>query len=124
MFFEPSKNDHGLPYNPIKAFVVPRPIGWITTVNKAGDVNVAPFSFFNILSYHPPICLFSAGGHADDHEDKDTIANIKKTGEFVYNMAWVVKFIEVLIDTEMGIPNALSKHIQQFKPQEFYEKTT
>jgi flavin reductase (DIM6/NTAB) family NADH-FMN oxidoreductase RutF len=48
---------------------------------------VAPFSFFNILSYHPPFCLFSAGGHADDHEDKDTIANIKKTGEFVYNMA-------------------------------------
>tara|TARA_R100001244_G_scaffold105263_1_gene78079 strand:+ start:458 stop:718 length:261 start_codon:yes stop_codon:yes gene_type:complete len=44
--------------------------------------------------------------------------------EFVYNMAWVVKFIEVLIDTEMGIPNDLSKHIQQFKPQEFYEKTT
>jgi hypothetical protein len=44
--------------------------------------------------------------------------------EFVYNMAWVVKFIEVLIDAEMGIPNDLSKHIQQFKPQEFYEKTT
>ena len=49
-----------------------------------------------------------------------------KTGstEFVYNMAWIVKFIEVLIDAEMGIPNDLSRHIQQFKPQEFYEKTT
>tara|TARA_R110002072_G_scaffold1084_18_gene9009 strand:+ start:4471 stop:5133 length:663 start_codon:yes stop_codon:yes gene_type:complete len=87
MFFEPAKNDHGLPYNPIKACVVPRPIGWISTVNTAGDVNVAPFSFFNVLSYHPPFVLFSAGGHADDHEDKDTIANVKETGEFVYNMA-------------------------------------
>ena len=46
------------------------------------------------------------------------------SSEFVYNMAWVVKFIEVLIDSEMGIPNDLSRHIQQFKPQEFYEKTT
>ena len=87
MFFEPAKNDHGLPYNPIKACVVPRPIGWISTVNKAGQVNLAPFSFFNILSYHPPFVLFSAGGHADDYEEKDTVANVKETGEFVYNMA-------------------------------------
>ena len=87
MFFEPAKNDHGLPYNPIKACVVPRPIGWISTVNKAGQANLAPFSFFNILSYHPPFVLFSAGGHADDHEEKDTVANVKETGEFVYNMA-------------------------------------
>lgn len=87
MFFEPAKNDHGLPYNPIKACVVPRPIGWITSVNKTGDVNVAPFSFFNVLSYNPPFCLFSAGGHAEDHEEKDTVANIRETGEFVYNMA-------------------------------------
>ncbi len=87
MFFEPDRNDHGLPYNPIKACVVPRPIGWITSLDAAGKVNVAPFSFFNMLSYNPPFCLFSAGGHASDHEDKDTVANIKATGEFVYNMA-------------------------------------
>jgi flavin reductase (DIM6/NTAB) family NADH-FMN oxidoreductase RutF len=87
MFFEPDKNDHGLPYNPIKACVVPRPIGWITTVNNDGLVNAAPFSFFNILSYNPPFVIFSAGGHADDQEDKDTVANVKANGEFVYNMA-------------------------------------
>lgn len=87
MFFEPDKNDHGLPYNPIKACVVPRPIGWITSLDAAGKVNVAPFSFFNMLSYNPPFCLFSAGGHSDDHEDKDSVANIKATGEFIYNMA-------------------------------------
>lgn len=87
MFFEPDKNDHGLPYNPIKACVVPRPIGWITTIDAAGAVNAAPFSFFNVLSYNPPFVLFSAGGHADDAEDKDTVANVKATGEFVYSMA-------------------------------------
>lgn len=87
MFFEPDKNDHGLPYNPIKACVVPRPIGWITTLNSSGRVNVAPFSFFNALSYNPPFCLFSSGGHAEDAEDKDTVVNVKAAGEFVYNMA-------------------------------------
>ena len=87
MFFEPDKNDHGLPYNPIKACVVPRPIGWITTLNEEGLVNAAPFSFFNVLSYNPPYVIFSGGGHVEDHEDKDTVANVRKTGEFVYNMA-------------------------------------
>jgi flavin reductase (DIM6/NTAB) family NADH-FMN oxidoreductase RutF len=87
MFYEPDNNDHGLPYNPVKACVVPRPIGWITTVDGAGKVNAAPFSFFNVLSYDPPFCLFSAGGHVDDEEEKDSVRNVKETGEFVYNMA-------------------------------------
>lgn len=87
MFFEPDKNDHGLPFNPIKACVVPRPIGWITTLCEDGRVNVAPFSFFNVLCYNPPFCLFSAGGHAEDSEDKDSVVNARRTGEFVYNMA-------------------------------------
>ena len=87
MFYETEKNDHGLPYNPIKACVVPRPIGWITSVNEDGLVNAAPYSFFNILSYSPPYVLFSGGGHTEDLKDKDSIANVRSTGEFVYNMA-------------------------------------
>ena len=87
MFYETEKNDHGLPYNPIKACVVPRPIGWITSVNEDGLVNAAPYSFFNILSYSPPYVLFSGGGHTEDRKDKDSIANVRSTGEFVYNMA-------------------------------------
>src|SRR6476646_4956499 len=59
MFYETATNDHGLPYNPLKACVVPRPIGWITTINADGLVNLAPFSFFNVLSYDPPFVLFS-----------------------------------------------------------------
>ncbi len=87
MYYEPDKNDHGLPYNPFKACVVPRPIGWITTVSADGRPNAAPFSFFNALSYNPPFVMFSSGGHPEDGEAKDTVVNIEATGEFVYNMA-------------------------------------
>lgn len=92
MYYETAKNDHGLRYNPVKACVVPRPIGWITTVNNAGLVNLAPFSFFNVLSYDPPFVLFSAGAHEADGGRKDTVLNVEASGEFVYNMAtWAQK---------------------------------
>ena len=86
MFYEPRDNDHGLPFNPLKACVVPRPIGWISTVDSGGAVNLAPFSFFNMLSYNPPYVLFSSGMHPDSAH-KDTVRNVEQTGEFVYNMA-------------------------------------
>jgi flavin reductase (DIM6/NTAB) family NADH-FMN oxidoreductase RutF len=86
MYYETDKNDHGLRYNPLKACVVPRPIGWITTMDAAGVVNLAPFSFFNVLSYDPPFVLFSAGVHESDGDRKDSVANVEATGEFVYNM--------------------------------------
>ena len=92
MFYETARNDHGLPYNPLKACVVPRPIGWLTTLSAEGVVNLAPFSFFNLLSYDPPFVMFSAGAHEADGGKKDTVANIEATGEFVYNMAiWAQK---------------------------------
>ena len=92
MYYETDKNNHGLRYNPLKACVVPRPIGWMSTINAAGAVNVAPFSFFNLLSYDPPFVMFSAGTHELDGGKKDTVANVEATGEFVYNMAtWAQK---------------------------------
>jgi flavin reductase (DIM6/NTAB) family NADH-FMN oxidoreductase RutF len=92
MYYETASNDHGLRYNPLKACVVPRPIGWITTIDAAGIVNLAPFSFFNMLSYDPPFVMFSAGVHEADGGKKDTVANVEATGEFVYNMAtWAQK---------------------------------
>lgn len=87
MFYETAKNDHGLPYNPLKACVVPRPIGWISTLSRDGQVNLAPYSFFNLFSYDPPYVGFSGGSHLQDRGIKDTIANAEETGEFVYNLA-------------------------------------
>ena len=87
MYYETDRNDHGLRHNPLKACVVPRPIGWISTISPVGVVNLAPFSFFNLVSADPAFVAFSAGMHERDHGKKDTVANIEATGEFVHNLA-------------------------------------
>src|SRR5262245_12639340 len=66
--------------------VTPRPIGWITTVNAAGQVNLAPYSFFNAVSGKPPMVCFSAGLKRDGSK-KDSHRNAEETGEFVWNVA-------------------------------------
>jgi flavin reductase (DIM6/NTAB) family NADH-FMN oxidoreductase RutF len=106
MFYEPDRNDHGLPHNPLKACVAPRPIGWISSINANGVVNLAPFSYFNLVSNDPPYVLFSAGTHDRDHEKKDTVLNIEATGEFVYNMAtWAQRDVmnRTSLITERGV---------------------
>ena len=81
MFYEPAKNDHGLPHDPFKAIVTPRPIGWVTTIGKSGEINLAPYSYFNAVSTRPPCVMFASEGY------KDSVANIAETGEFVCNLA-------------------------------------
>jgi flavin reductase (DIM6/NTAB) family NADH-FMN oxidoreductase RutF len=78
----------GLSFNPFKAIVAPRPIGWVTTQSRAGVVNLAPFSFFNAVSSDPPIVVYGANGtHEADAGDKDSLRNVRETGEFVCNLA-------------------------------------
>jgi flavin reductase (DIM6/NTAB) family NADH-FMN oxidoreductase RutF len=89
MFYDTRIGDHGLPHNPFKACVVPRPIGWITSVNEAGVVNLAPYSYFNAVGGEPPSVVFAPGGRkADGPPDgsKDSLANVERTGEFVCNV--------------------------------------
>ncbi|HSI39270.1 MAG TPA: flavin reductase family protein [Xanthobacteraceae bacterium] len=81
MFYEPSRPTHGLPHNPLKAIVAPRPIGWISSLSPDGVANLAPYSFFNLLSERPDIVGFASSGW------KHTAANIAATGEFVCNLA-------------------------------------
>lgn len=85
MFYE-TKDHHGLPHDPFKSCVMPRPIGWLTTLSGDGVVNLAPFSFFNGVSAGPPIVVAGINGR-QPHGPKDTITNCKATGEFVANMA-------------------------------------
>lgn len=87
MFYEPDKNDHDLPFNPYKSIVVPRPIGWISTISRAGVVNLAPYSQFNNLGYDPPYVMFAANSFPDSGRRKDSVRNATDTGEFVVNMA-------------------------------------
>lgn len=86
MFYQPDRADHGLPFAPFKSLIVPRPIGWISTLNKEGRVNLAPFSQFNILGWDPARVMFS-GTKAFYGDRKDTFKNAEETREFVVNMA-------------------------------------
>jgi flavin reductase (DIM6/NTAB) family NADH-FMN oxidoreductase RutF len=86
MQYDPDKNDHGLPHNPFKSCVVPRPIGWISTLSPEGIHNLAPFSQFQNLTFDPPYVMFAANENTLG-ERKDTTVNVERTGEFVYNMA-------------------------------------
>ncbi len=79
-FYEVAKG-HGLPHDPFKAIVAPRPVGWISTLDAQGAMNLAPYSFFNAVCDSPPMLMFCSAGW------KDTVANIDATGEFVWNLA-------------------------------------
>jgi flavin reductase (DIM6/NTAB) family NADH-FMN oxidoreductase RutF len=79
MFYEP-RLGHGLPHDPFKAIVAPRPIGWISTVDAAGRANLAPYSFFNAVHSRPPMLAFTS------ETMKHSAANAVATGEFVFNL--------------------------------------
>ena len=82
LFFEPQQRDKTVfPHDPFKALVVPRPIGWIATMSKKGELNLAPYSYFNAFSSNPPIVGFSSEG------DKDSSTFALESGEFVWSMA-------------------------------------
>ncbi len=66
--------------------IVPRPIGWVSTINSEGKPNLAPFSFFNVVCANPPTLLFCPMIREGDDWEKDTLRNIRSNGEFVFNI--------------------------------------
>jgi flavin reductase (DIM6/NTAB) family NADH-FMN oxidoreductase RutF len=105
MFYDTAKNDHGLPRNPFKAIVSPRPIGWITSMSAKGEVNLAPYSFFNAVSDAPPIVLFSSEG------PKDSLVFVEETKEFVCNLATFDLRIAV-VETSAQFPRGVNEMAQ------------
>ena len=86
MFYRPA-DGHGLPHDPFKAIVTPRPIGWISSLDAQGGANLAPFSFFNGCGDAPPMVMFAQTGRKSRPEPvKDSISNIRETGEFACNI--------------------------------------
>ncbi|MEZ5856949.1 MAG: flavin reductase family protein [Hyphomicrobiaceae bacterium] len=81
MFYDTIKNNHGLKHNPFKALMVPRPIGWISTISADGICNIAPYSFFNAMGENPTYVAFGSAGV------KDSLKNILETKEFVCSLA-------------------------------------
>lgn len=86
MYYEPGVTPHGLPHDPFKSCVIPRPIGWISTVDAQGRHNLAPYSQFQNVTFDPPIVMFSAN-QTTQGERKDSVRNAEQMGEFVWNMA-------------------------------------
>tara|TARA_B100000902_G_scaffold39865_1_gene47413 strand:+ start:119 stop:721 length:603 start_codon:yes stop_codon:yes gene_type:complete len=86
MFYNPEIG-HNLPHNPFKAIVSPRPIGWISSIDKENNVNLAPYSFFNAVADNPPMVMFSITGQKTNNNPlKDTLRNIIETKCFVVNI--------------------------------------
>ncbi len=100
-FYEPSRG-HGLPHDPFKAIVAPRPIGWISTQDAEGRVNLAPYSYFNAVCDRPPMVMFSSSGW------KHTVSNIKATGEFVCNLV-TRSLAEKMNQTSASLPQGVSE---------------
>ena len=102
MFYETAKNNHGLPRDPFKAIVAPRPIGWITSISAEGEINLAPYSFFNAVSDAPPIVMFASDG------PKDSIVFIEQTREFVCNLA-TFELRHAVVQTGVEFPRGINE---------------
>ena len=102
MFYETAKNDHGLARNPLKAIVAPRPIGWITSMSAKGEINLAPYSFFNAVSDDPPIVLFSSEGA------KDSLVFVEETKEFVCSLA-TFDLRDAMVETSGQFPRGVNE---------------
>jgi flavin reductase (DIM6/NTAB) family NADH-FMN oxidoreductase RutF len=103
MFYEPDKRDRKLlPHDPFKAIVAPRPIGWITSISLKGNVNLAPYSFFNGVNSRPNLVMFGSEGF------KDSVTNITETGEFVCNLAtWDLR--DAMNATSAPLPHGINE---------------
>tara|TARA_B100001057_G_scaffold487001_1_gene569049 strand:+ start:376 stop:978 length:603 start_codon:yes stop_codon:yes gene_type:complete len=86
MFYEPKKR---VPFkiDPFKSLIFPRPIGWISSINKNGVANLAPYSYFNAIADEPPQIMFCSNGSSFYSKYKDSLSNIMSSKEFVVNFA-------------------------------------
>ena len=103
MFYEPDKRDRKLlPYDPFKAIVAPRPIGWITSISAKGEVNLAPYSYFNGVNSRANLVMFASEGR------KDSANNIAETREFVCSLAtWDLR--DAMNVTSAPLPHGVNK---------------
>jgi flavin reductase (DIM6/NTAB) family NADH-FMN oxidoreductase RutF len=102
MFYDTRDNSRTLPHDPFKAIVAPRPIGWITSISAGGDINLAPYSYFNGVLSRPNLVMFSSEGF------KDSVRNISETQEFVCNLAtWDLR--EAMNATSAPLPYGVNE---------------
>jgi flavin reductase (DIM6/NTAB) family NADH-FMN oxidoreductase RutF len=96
MILDPAQAGGPDMYRLLISVVVPRPIAFISTVSAAGRYNLAPFSFFNAISSEPPLVGIAFTDRTDD--PKDTLRNIRESGEFVANLV-TEPLLEAMVKT-------------------------
>ena len=102
MFYEVTDKNDWLTH--FKSLIVPRPIGWISSKNNNGQINLAPYSFFNAIATNPPMVVIGPGGYSKSGNNKDTLLNIKNNPEFVCNfVSWDVK--DIMNDSSYSFDN-------------------
>ena len=105
MFYDTRDSSRTLPHDPFKAIVAPRPIGWITSISAKGEINLAPYSYFNGVLSRPNLVMFSSEGF------KDSVRNIRETGEFVCNLAtWDLR--EAMNATSAPMPHGENEMVR------------
>ncbi len=104
MFYAPASRDRSLlPHDPIKAIVAPRPIGWIGAMDRAGRLNLSPYSFFNLVASPPvPLVMFSSDGR------KDAVSFIEETREFTCSLA-TMEMAQAMNATSAPLPRGESE---------------
>src|SRR6185437_6491641 len=104
MFYDTRDGSRPLKHDPFKAIVAPRPIGWITSISANGELNLAPYSYFNGVLSRPNLVMFSSEGF------KDSVANIRETGEFVCSLAtWDLR--EAMNATSAPVPHGVNEMV-------------
>jgi flavin reductase (DIM6/NTAB) family NADH-FMN oxidoreductase RutF len=106
----PSEVDSKEFYKILVGSILPRPIAWVSTVSKAGVDNLAPFSFFSVASVKPPVLCFAPALKSvnDAPMEKDTLKNIRETGEFVVNIV-SRSLVEKMNQTSYEYPETISE---------------
>jgi len=108
MQFESNKTDPSVLYKLLTGIIIPRPIGWISTIDSNGINNLAPFSYFNMVSSDPPCVMFST--RRDNNKNKDTLNNVLQNGQFVVNLV-TLEVVEQMNATSEAFPADVDEFI-------------
>lgn len=108
MELDPSTLSHQSIYKILTGSILPRPIGWISSIDLDGRPNLAPFSFFNVVCSNPPTLLFCPMIRGVDGSPKDTLNNVRQTGEFVVNIV-TEDLLKAMNDTSIEAPSEFNE---------------
>lgn len=108
MQFDPNELEHTAVYKLLTGAIIPRPIGWVSTISENGINNLAPFSYFNAVGEDPPHVMFATG--RGNNTNKDTLNNVLTTKQFVVNMV-----TEELAEQMNITAQSVAPHVDEFE---------